>query len=209
LHFDSGPFVLIRVIRSMKIGLYFGSFNPVHIGHLIIANHLLNETNIEKIWFILSPQNPFKINHSLLNEYDRLHLLQIATADDARIKVSDIEFTLPKPSFTSVTLAHLSERYPEHEFSVIMGSDSFQNLGKWKNFESIVSSYSIYVYTRPGFPIENSIGAKLVELDAPLLQISATGIRELIREGKSIRYMVPENVIDEIEKGGYYKTKKS
>lgn len=193
----------------MKIGLYFGSFNPVHIGHLIIANHLLNETNIEKVWFILSPQNPFKVNHSLLNEYDRLHLLQTATADDARIKVSDIEFSLPKPSFTSVTLAHLSERYPEHEFAIIMGSDSFQNLNKWKNFDSIISNYSIYVYARPGFPIENSIGAKLFELDAPLLQISATGIRELIRQGKSIRYLVPENVIEEIEKGGYYKNKKS
>lgn len=193
----------------MKIGLYFGSFNPVHIGHLIIANHLLNQTDIEKIWFVLSPQNPFKVNHSLLNEYDRLHLLQTATADDARIKVSDIEFTLPKPSFTSVTLAHLAERYPEHEFSIIMGSDSFQNLHKWKNVESIISNYSIYVYMRPGFPIENAIGAKLIELNAPLLQISATDIRELIREGKSIRYMVPENVIEEIEKGGYYKNKKS
>jgi nicotinate-nucleotide adenylyltransferase len=192
----------------MKIGLYFGSFNPVHIGHLIIANHLLNETDIEKIWFVLSPQNPFKVNHSLLNEYDRLHLLKIATAEDPRIKVSDIEFSLPKPSFTSVTLAHLSERYPEHEFSVVMGSDSFQNLHKWKNYESIISNYSIYVYLRPGFDIENSIGAKLVKLDAPLLQISATGIRELIREGKSIRYMVPENVIAEIEKDGYYKSKK-
>lgn len=192
----------------MKIGLYFGSFNPVHIGHLIIANHLLNETPIEKVWFILSPQNPFKANHSLLNEYDRLHLLKTATEDDPRMKVSDIEFSLPKPSYTSVTLAHLSERYPDHEFSIIMGSDSFQNLSKWKNYEFIISNYSIYVYHRPGFSIENSIGAKLIELDAPLLQISATGVRELIRNGKSIRYMVPEKVIAEIEKGGYYKNKK-
>lgn len=193
----------------MKIGLYFGSFNPIHIGHLIIANHLLNETPVERIWFILSPQNPFKVNHSLLNEYDRLHLLQTATADDPRIKVSDIEFTLPKPSYTSVTLAHLSERYPEHEFSIIMGSDSLQNLHKWKNYEAIINNYSIYVYKRPEFPVENNIGAKLIELDAPLLQISATGIREMIREGKSIRYMVPEKVINEIEKSGYYKNKKS
>jgi len=192
----------------MRIGLYFGSFNPIHIGHLIIANHLLNETPLEKVWFILSPQNPFKINHSLLNEYDRLHLLQTATADDPRIKVSDIEFSLPKPSYTSVTLAHLSERYPEHEFSIIMGSDSFQNLHKWKNYEAIIDNYSIYVYKRPEFPVENTIGAKLVELDAPLLQISATNIREMIRDGKSIRYMVPENVIAEIEKGGYYKSRK-
>ena len=193
----------------MKIGLYFGSFNTIHIGHLIIANHLLNETALEKVWFILSPQNPFKVNHSLLNEYDRLHLLQIAIADDTRMKVSDIEFSLPKPSYTSVTLAHLRERYPEHEFSIIMGSDSFQNLSKWKNAEAIVENYSIYVYERPGFPIENKMDAKLVELTAPLLQISATEIRELIRQGKSIRYMVPEIVISEIEKGGYYKNKKA
>lgn len=192
----------------MKIGLYFGSFNPVHIGHLIIANHLLNVTDIEKIWFVLSPQNPFKINHSLLNEYDRLHLLRIAIADDPRMKASDIEFALPKPSFTSVTLAHLSERYPEHDFSIVMGSDSFQNLHKWKNFEYIISNHSIYIYTRPGFDIENNIGANIIELDAPLLQISATEVRELIREGKSIRYMIPENVRQEIEKGGYYKNKK-
>src|SRR5688572_9506842 len=125
----------------MNIGLYFGSFNPVHCGHLIIANHILNTTDIEKVWFVISPQNPFKISASLLNEYDRLHLLMLATQDDHRIKISDIEFNLPKPSYTSVTLAHLQEKYPEHQFSIIMGSDSFQNLHKWKNFESIVKNY--------------------------------------------------------------------
>jgi nicotinate-nucleotide adenylyltransferase len=189
----------------MNIGLYFGSFNPIHSGHLIIANHILNETSLEKVWFIVSPQNPFKTNSSLLNEYDRLHLLRLATEDDPRIKVSDIEFSLPKPSYTSITLTHLQERYPEHGFSIIMGSDSFQNLHKWKNFESIIKNYAIYVYQRAGFQIDNHIKAILTIVDAPLLQISATQIRQLIKEGKSIRYMVPEKVREEIDKGHYYK----
>lgn len=189
----------------MKIGLYFGSFNPVHTGHLIIANHILNETDLERIWFVVSPQNPFKSNDTLLNEYNRLHLLKICTENDPRIKVTDIEFNLPRPSYTSITLAHLSEKYPDHEFSLIMGSDSFQNLYKWKNAESIISNYSVYVYRRPGFEISNHPGVKLTVVEAPLLQISATQIRVLIRRGKSIRYMVPESVREEIENSGYYK----
>lgn len=189
----------------MKIGLYFGSFNPVHIAHLIIANHILNETDIEKIWFVVSPQNPFKSEKGLLNEYHRLHLLRLATEDDNRIKVSDIEFSLPKPSYTTNTLAYLAEKYPEHEFCIIMGSDSFQNLHKWKNYEVIVKNYPVYVYQRPGFGTENTTGAKLHVLDAPLLQLSATQIREYIREGKSIRYMVPDKVLEEIARGSYYK----
>ena len=189
----------------MNIGLYFGSFNPVHTGHLIIANHILNETGIEKIWFIVSPQNPFKSSAALLNEYNRLHLLKLATEEDLRIKVSDIEFGLPKPSYTSVTLAHLQEKNPNHQFSIIMGSDSFQNLHKWKNADYIIKNYPINVYLRPGFEIQNSLNTKLNIVDAPLLQISATHIRQLIKEGKSIRYMVPENVREEIEKGNYYK----
>jgi nicotinate-nucleotide adenylyltransferase len=189
----------------MNIGLYFGSFNPVHTGHLIIANHILNETDLEKIWFVVSPQNPFKSNATLLNEYNRLHLLKVATEDDTRIKISDIEFNLPRPSYTSITLAHLVEKYPEHQFSLIMGSDSFQNLHKWKNFESIVTGYPIYVYNRASFEISNHVNAKLTIVDAPLLQISATQVRQLVKEGKSIRYMVPEKVREEIEKGSYYK----
>lgn len=189
----------------MKIGLYFGSFNPVHVAHLIIANHILNETDIEKIWFIVSPQNPFKTENALLNEYHRLHLIRLATEDDTRIKVSDIEFNLPRPSYTTSTLAYLAEKHPEHEFCIIMGSDSFQNLHKWKNAEVIIKNYEVYVYLRPGFAIENTIGARLEVLDAPLLQLSATHIRKYIREGKSVRYMVPDKVLEEIEKGGYYK----
>jgi nicotinate-nucleotide adenylyltransferase len=189
----------------MKIGLYFGSFNPVHFAHLIIANHILNETDIEKIWFVVSPQNPFKAESNLLNEYHRLHLVRLATEDDTRIKVSDIEFGLPKPSYTSSTLAYLAEKYPEHQFSIIMGSDSFQNLHQWKNYEVIVKNYPLYVYIRPGFEAKNNIGANLHVLDAPLLQLSSTQLRNYIREGKSVRYMIPDKVLDEIEKAGYYK----
>ena len=189
----------------MKIGLYFGSFNPVHAGHLIIANHILNETALDKVWFIVSPQNPFKQSNSLLDKYHRLHLLKTATEEDSRIKISDIEFSLPKPSYTVITLAHLREKYPEDQFSVIMGSDSFQNLHKWKNYEAIINDHPIYIYKRAGFEINNHINARITELDAPLLQISATHIRKLIKEGKSIRYMVPESVREEIERGGYYK----
>jgi nicotinate-nucleotide adenylyltransferase len=189
----------------MKIGLFFGSFNPVHTGHLIIANHFLNTTDLEKIWFIVSPQNPFKESKTLLSEYHRLHLLKIATEDDNRIKVSDIEFNLPKPSYTATTLINLEEKYPGNQFGIIMGSDSFQNLHKWKNFETIVKNYPIYIYPRKGFDIKNEINATLITVDAPLVEISATEIRQLTKEKKSIRYMVPEKVREEIESGGYYK----
>jgi nicotinate-nucleotide adenylyltransferase len=189
----------------MKIGLYFGSFNPVHVAHLIIANHILNETDIQKIWFVVSPQNPFKTESNLLNEYHRLHLVRLATEDDNRIKASDIEFGLPRPSYTINTLTYLAEKYPEHEFVMIMGSDSFQNLHKWKNVELLVRDYPVFVYLRPGFEVINQVKATIHIINAPLLQLSATKIRKFIREGKSIRYMVPDKVLEEIEKGGYYK----
>ena len=191
----------------MNIGLYFGSFNPIHIGHLIIANHVLNETAISKVWFIVSPQNPFKESKTLLNEFDRLHLVRLATQDDNRIKTSDIEFSLPKPSYTANTLAFLSEKNPEHKFSLIMGSDSYQNLDKWKNFEAIVKNYSIYVYEREGHEIKNTFANPPVVLNAPIIQISASQIRENIKSGKSIRYLVPEIVREEIETRKFYKQK--
>ncbi len=189
----------------MKIGLYFGSFNPIHIGHLIIANHILNETGLKKIWFVVSPQNPFKSSSTLLNEYDRFHLVQKAIGLDGRLKASDIEFSLPKPSYTAHTLAYLAEKYPSHQFTIVMGSDSFQNLGKWKNAESIISNYPILVYRRPQFDVTNDIDANVTVLDAPLLEISATYIRECIQNGKSIKYLVPEAVAEEIEKSLFYK----
>jgi nicotinate-nucleotide adenylyltransferase len=189
----------------MKIGLFFGSFNPIHIGHLIIANHILNEAGVEKIWFIVSPLNPFKTDTFLLNEHDRLNLIKETVQGDVRIIASDIEFQLPKPSFTVNTLAHLKENYPENKFLIIMGSDSFQNLDKWKNFEAIIDNHKILIYQRPGFEIKNKINAEIEILNAPLLDISSTEIRKLIKKGKSIRYLVPEKAREEIEKNYYYK----
>lgn len=189
----------------MKIGLYFGSFNPIHNGHLIIANHLLNETDLEKIWFIVSPQNPLKATNALLNEYDRLHLVRLAVEDDIRMKASDIEFGLPKPSYTINTLTYLSEKYPADEFAVILGGDSLQNIRNWKNYEAILSGYKVYVYKRPGFAADTLGYKNVVVMDAPVLEISATRIRELVKAGKSIRYMVPEKVREEIEASRYFR----
>lgn len=189
----------------MKVGLYFGSFNPIHIGHLVIASHLLNETDLQKIWFVVSPLNPFKESESLVNEYDRLHLVQKAIEDDPRFKVTDIEFTLPRPSYTINTLTYLVEKYPGYEFRIIMGSDSYQNIMKWKNPEQILSEYGILVYRRPGFDVTPIEGSRTTILDAPLLQISATHIRELVRKGKSIKYLVPAEVENEIRNSNLFR----
>ena len=192
----------------MKIGLYFGSFNPINNGHLIIANHVLNETDINKIWLIVSPQNPLKDSNTLLNAYDRLHYVNRAIENDIRMKASDVEFKLPKPSYTVTTLAYLKEKYPEDEFIIIIGSDSFQNLIKWKNYEAIINNYQIIVYRRPGFEIINNIGAKVLIMNAPLLEISATYIRELVKKRKSIKYLVPESVEEEIQNNRFYLSQK-
>ncbi len=188
----------------MKIALYFGSFNPVHVGHLIIANHVLNETEVDRLWFVVSPHNPLKQENGLLNEYHRLHLVQTAIADDPRMKASDIEFHLPRPSYTIDTLTYLKEKYPEHEFLIVMGSDSFSNIKKWKNYELLLRDYKILIYQRPGFVVDSPATANATVLQAPLLEISATRLREMILKGKSIRYMVPDKVREEIEAGGYY-----
>ena len=191
----------------MKIGLYFGSFNPIHNGHLIIANHIINHSDVDQIWFVVSPQNPLKESSVLLNEYERLFLVKAAVEEEPRLKASEVEFKLPRPSYTIDTLAYLEEKYPQHQFCVIMGSDSYQNIDKWKNHEILLKKYPIIVYQRPGHLISDH---KLTErkpliLQAPLLEISATMIRQNIKQGKSIRYLVPDKVKEEIEKGGYYK----
>lgn len=188
----------------MKIGLYFGSFNPIHIGHLIIASYVANQELVQQVWLIVSPQNPLKPSAALLNEYDRLHLAQLAVEDDQHIRVMDVEFKLPKPSYTIDTLTYLREKYPQHEFQLIMGSDSFQNLSKWKNYELLVRDYAFIIYTRPGHPVKETYGAHYTIVQAPLLEISATAIRQFIKLGKSIRYIVPDKVREEIERNGYY-----
>lgn len=190
----------------MKIGLYFGSFNPVHIGHLIIANHAVNETDLNQVWFVVSPQNPFKQSTSLLNEHQRLHLINAAIDGENNLRASNVEFNLPKPSYTVDSLAYLKEKYPEYEFCILMGSDGFQNLNKWKNFEVITANHPIYIYKRPAFEITETHGAQVQVLDAPLLQISSTHIRELIKNKKSIRFLVSDVVKEEIELAGYYKS---
>lgn len=189
----------------MKIGLYFGSFNPIHHAHLIIASHILNEEYVDRIWFVVSPQNPLKESATLLNENHRYHLVNLAIEDDSRMKASDIEFSLPRPSYTSVTLAHLTEKYPHYSFSIIMGSDSFQNLGRWKNAPYILNNFEILVYNRPKFTVIADLNANIKVLNAPLLELSSTHIRKLIKEKKSVKYLLPEAVIEEIEKGGYYR----
>ena len=189
----------------MRIGLYFGSFNPVHIGHLIIGSYMTNYGNMDQVWFVLSPQNPLKHQNSLLNEYHRQHLLLSAIEGENKLKCSTIEFHLPRPSFTIDTLAYLKEKYPEHNFSIILGSDSFQNLKKWKNYELLIKDYPILVYKRPGFEINNMFNANTTVVDAPLLEISSTNIREMIKKGKSIRFLVPDIVKEEIERNHYYK----
>lgn len=189
----------------MHIGLYFGSFNPIHVGHLIVANHIVEHTDIDKLWFVVSPHNPLKDSNSLLNEYDRLHLVQLAIEDNVKFRASNVEFQMPKPSYTIDTLTYLSEKFPLEEFSVIMGSDSFQNITKWKNYEQLLEQYKVLVYKRPGFEVSDTHGGDVTVLDAPLLQISASFVRDQLKEGKSIRYVVPENVRAYIEENNYYK----
>jgi nicotinate-nucleotide adenylyltransferase len=191
----------------MQIGLYFGSFNPIHHGHLIIANYVLQHTALDQVWFVVTPQNPLKPSGALLNEYQRLFLVNAAIDGENGLRASDIEFKLPRPSYTTDTLAYLQEKYPNHRFSIIMGSDSYQNLPKWKNYEFLLQHYPVYVYLRPGHEtLTPWAGAKEVTiLDAPLLPISATDIRKNIKEGRSIRYLVPETVREEIERNGYYR----
>ena len=188
----------------MKVGLYFGSFNPIHHGHLIIATHMINNTDLKQVWFVVSPQNPLKPSAGLLNEYQRLYLLQLAIEGEPTFKASDIEFRLPRPSYTIDTLTYLHEKYPENEFTVIMGSDSYQNIERWKNYQQLLSSYSILIYERPGYSV-NSTLPNVSIVKAPLLEISATHIRETIRKGRSIRYLVPDKVREEIDRNRYYR----
>ena len=189
----------------MKIGLFFGSFNPIHIGHLIIANTMATSTDLEQIWFVVSPQNPFKKNNSLLHEFDRYDLVQRAISDNSLLKVTDVEFHMPKPSYTIDTLIRIQEKFPQHEFKLIMGEDNLAQFPNWKNHDKILEYVGLYVYPRPGSQahrFRDHPSVKFVE--APLLDISATYLRACLKKGISIRYMVPEAVESTIRIKKFY-----
>ena len=192
---------------KIKVGLYFGSYNPIHIGHLAIANYMVEFTDINQLWFVVSPQNPFKKKANLLDDYQRLDLVYRSVECDDRLRASDIEFGLPKPSYTIDTLAYLKERHPKYEFVVLMGSDNLENLHKWKNYEAILENYGIIVYPRPGFDIANVWKHKNITIaeDAPLMEISSSFIRESIRQGKDIRYFLPQKAWQYIDEMSFYK----
>ena len=189
----------------MKVGLYFGSFNPVHVGHLIIANTILSESGLDQLWFVVSPQNPLKAVGTLLSEYHRKYLIDIAIEGEKKLRTSNVEFSLPKPSYTIDTVTYLSEKFPGNTFCIIMGSDSYSNLKKWKNYELLLKNYRIIIYDRPGFKILEPLPPTVTQVTAPLLEISSTHIRELLKANKSIKFLVPDVVKEEIERNHYYR----
>lgn len=179
----------------MRIGLFFGSFNPIHIGHMIIAQTMIDSGEIDELWFVISPQNPHKTNKNLLHEFDRLDMVAAAIHDQPKMKTCDIEFSLSKPSFTVTTLAILSEKHSELDFKLIIGQDNLASFHKWKNYQEIIKHHELLVYPRPDSPphkLELNTFAKMVE--APLIDISATFIRSKIKRGNSIKYLVPSEV---------------
>lgn len=190
----------------MKIGLFFGSFNPVHVGHLIIANFMATQTDLDRVWLVVSPQNPLKPKKTLARDHDRLHLVRLAIDNNNKLRASDVEFSLPKPSYTIDTLTFMREKHPEHRFVLIMGGDNIATLDQWKNYEKILSDYEIYVYQRPGYTSGPLAAHPQVRLfDAPPLDISASYIRDCIKAGKSVRYLVTDPVWEYLESGALYK----
>ncbi len=189
---------------SHKIGLYFGSFNPIHIGHMAIANYMLEFTDLDRIWFIISPHNPLKEKKSLLADYHRLEMVHLALHDEYSMKASDIEFNLPQPSYTIDTLAYLVVNYPQHEFVVIMGGDSIGSLHKWKNYQALIDQYQIYAYARPGADHKNISHKNIQVFHAPQMDISASFIRNSIKDEKKIKYFLPAKVWDYVESMHFY-----
>ena len=189
----------------MKVGLYFGSFNPIHNGHLIIAQAALEFSQLDEIWFIVSPQNPFKKNKNLLHEFDRYDMVKAAIESNDRFKVSDIEFNMPRPSYTVDTLAYLKEKHSSYEFRLIIGGDNLSIFPKWKNSNKIIHDFGLIIYPRPGsVEFEKTDHPNITYIEAPLLDISATYIRKCIREDKSIQYLVPEKTAEFIKNRKFY-----
>ena len=192
----------------MKVGLYFGTFNPIHNGHLTIANHLAEHSDLDQIWFVVTPLSPFKKKSSLLDNYHRLEMVYLATKEYDKLKPSDIEFGLKQPNYTIDTLTYLFEKFPNHHFSLIMGEDNLKSFHKWKNYELILENHNIYVYPRLSEgKIETQFNnhPKVIKVDAPIMEISSTFIRNEIKEGKNIRPMLPENVWHFIDEMNFYK----
>ncbi|WP_159637185.1 nicotinate (nicotinamide) nucleotide adenylyltransferase [Sphingobacterium composti Ten et al. 2007 non Yoo et al. 2007] len=192
-------------MANKKIGLFFGSFNPIHIGHLIIANYMANFTELDEVWFVVSPQNPFKEKKSLGNMYDRLEMVNLAIEGSDKLRASDIEFNLPQPSYTIDTLVYLQEKYPNRDFVLIMGEDNLEGLMKWKNAEIILRDYQIVVYPRPGYDggeLKNHPSVTMT--DTPVMELSSTFLRQAIKENKNIKYFTPDKVVDFIDKKGLY-----
>lgn len=190
----------------MRIGLFFGSFNPVHIGHLALANYMVNYTDMQQVWLVVSPHNPLKKKSQLLNQNDRLHLVNLALDFHPTIKASNFEFDLPQPSYTINTLVRLKEKYPEHEFSLIMGQDNLTSFNKWKNYEEILKRHHIYVYPRPNCgPSEFDEHPNIHLTEAPVMDISSTFIRNAIKEKKDVRFFTHPKVWEEIDTMNFYK----
>ena len=192
----------------MKIGLFFGSFNPVHCGHMVLAGYMSEFTDLDQVWFIVSPHNPLKLKNSLLQDYHRMSLVKIAIGDNRKLKASDIEFKLPRPSYTINTLAYLFEKFPSHQFVLILGSDNLESFTKWKNYSEILDQVELYVYPR-----KDSAGGELInhpkvkKIPAPLMEISSSFIRDAIHNKKDIRYMLPEKVWEYIDEMSFYKNR--
>jgi len=192
----------------MKIGLFFGSFNPIHIGHLVIANHLVEHSDLDQIWFVVTPHNPFKKKSSLLDNYQRLEMVYRATKNYTKLKPSDIEFNLSQPNYTINTLVHLQEKHPDYAFSLIMGEDNLKSFHKWKNYELILENHHVYIYPRISkgdteTPFKDH--KKVHKVDAPIMELSSTFIRNSIKEGKNIQPMLPEHVWDYLDEMNFYK----
>lgn len=192
----------------MTIGLYFGTFNPIHIGHLIIANHMAEHSNLDQIWFVVTPQSPFKVKASMLDNHDRFEMVYRATADYPKLRANDIEFGMPQPNYTINTLTYLQEKYPMHEFALIMGEDNLKSFHKWKNYEIILGNHHIYVYPRiseGNVKSEFDQHPKIHKVAAPIMELSSTFIRNSIKSGKNVKPMLPEHVWEYVDEMNFYR----